>query len=150
MCPSCGTNAPMSKSLWKPERGARGNRNKKRPDNRTLVLYVFRIKCLRYEFVFSRQRTHAYDNTNASGSHFIQSLIGYRGSSEIVFRAHHKVCCRQVVGMNVLSDQFHGIRGYHCKTKLNGQLGYHLFPLLYIRTNHDKYFVLFCKPLSIY
>lgn len=150
MCPSFGTEAPLSKSFCKPEKGARGNQNKKRPDNRTLVLKVFRIKCFRYEFIFSRQRAYAYDNTNASGCHFIQPLISYRCSTEIIFRTHHEVSRRKVVCMNILSDQFHSIRRYHCKAKLNGQLGYHLFSLLYVRTNNNKYFVFFFQHLINY
>ena len=56
MCLPGGTTAPKSKSFWKPERGTRGNRaKKKRPKFRTLVLKVFRIKCLRNQFVFTGQ-----------------------------------------------------------------------------------------------
>lgn len=56
MCLPGGTTAPKSKSFWKPERGTRGKPDKKkRPKFRTLVLKVFRIKCLRNQFVFTGQ-----------------------------------------------------------------------------------------------
>lgn len=55
MCLPGGTTVPKSKSFWKPERVQGETGQKKRPKFRTLILKVFRIKCLRNQFVFTGQ-----------------------------------------------------------------------------------------------
>lgn len=145
MCPSSGTKAPQSKSFRRTERGTRGN--EKSPEVRTLALKVFRIKCLRNQLVLSWQRPHAYDNTNASGCHFVQPLVGNRCAPKTILRTHHEICRRKVIRMDVLPDQLHGITGNHGKSQLDGQLGYHLLTHLQVRANHYKYFVLFLQHI---
>ena len=103
--------------------GKKGYEGKqKSPENRTFKLYVFRIKCLRYEFVFPGERPHAHNNTQASGSHFIEPLVGHRGVPEVILGAHHEISRGQVTGIKILLYQLAASLGIRAKPSLTASL----------------------------
>lgn len=116
MCrPVFEQTARLSKMFFLGKKGYEGKQ--KSPENRTFKLYVFRIKYLRYEFVFPGERPHAHNNTQASGSHFIEPLVGHRGVPEVILGAHHEISRGQVTGIKILLYQLGRITRYQGKAQ---------------------------------
>lgn len=111
---------------------------------------VFRIECLANEFVFARQRADTNGHTDTSGGHFVKSLIGQTGSTEIVVSTENKVDGGQVDATDIRRNNLLGITGHAGETETDGQLGQHSLPLGRIGRDHHENFTFFFKHTVAY